>query len=469
MAEIIGRKSEQEVLRGLLESDESQFVALFGRRRVGKTFLIREFFRDIFAFHVTGAPNVSISEQLLIFSTALSRYGLKGDRRPQNWFEAFGMLSELLESLAGPSKKVIFIDEMPWMDSRRSRFVPALEHFWNSWAASRNDIILIACGSATSWMMKKILRNTGGLYNRVTMRMRLEPFTLSECEEYYTSKGMELSRYQILESYMILGGVPYYLSLMKPRLTLAQNIDNLFFAPSALLEGEYPILFEALFSNAGAHRKVIEALSSLKKGMTRSDLLAATKLSDGGSITRALEDLELCGFIRKYKGFSRKSRDVMYQLIDPFLLYHHTFITQNNDARFWEKYSISPGHAGWSGYAFELVCLLHVDKIKTCLGADYVVANVASWHSSSTKPGAQIDLVIDRSDGIVDLCEMKYLNDDYHMEATDSEGLRRKKTAFARETKTRKKLRLVLVTTYGLIRNKHSDQVQAVVTMDALF
>jgi len=469
---LIGREKEKEILTRLVASDKAEFIVLYGRRRIGKTYLIKEFFREKFTFYMTGAvgePKAGFREQLDNFSDALHRYGYVDKPQLKGWAEAFRCLRELIESRTGNEKKVLFIDEMPWLDTPRSKFIPALDYFWNSYASSRKDILLIACGSAASWMTEKILKNKGGLHNRVTMRMRLLPFTLSECEQFYAASDIAMNRYQMVESYMILGGIPYYLSLMNPRMSLAENIDSLFFSESPLLENEYAVLYHSLFKSADTHTKIVEALSTKAIGLTRNEIGKYAKLQNGGGLTRALSELELSGFIRKYSSFPRKERGAVYQLTDPYTLFHFNFIKGNNDPHFWQKYSITPGHAAWTGYAFEMVCLLHTEQIKERIGAKNVLANVWAWKSTRHKPGAQIDLVIERGDGIIDLCEMKYLNTEFSVDATYAKTLMRKRSVFLAETKTKKMLHTVLVTTYGLLRNKHSSEIQALVRMDDLF
>ena len=469
---MIGRKAEQELLVGLLDSNKAEFLAVYGRRRVGKTFLIKEFFHGHFAFYTTGVPHdegIGIADQLGNFALSLKEYGADIKAVPRTWAEAFVLLKELIEQNRSPGKKVIFIDEMPWLDTPRSKFLPALDFFWNSWASSRPDILLVACGSAAAWMDKKILKGRGGLHNRVTMRMQLKPFTLGECEEYYRHQDIVVSRRQAVENYMVFGGIPYYLSLLNPRLSPAENIDRLFFGEDALLKGEYYILLRSLFRHSENHERIIRTLSTVRKGLTRSEIVKRAKIADGGTLTDALSDLQLSGFIRKYTAFKKRERDTVFQLVDPYCLFYHTFIVRNDDSHFWQKYLISPSHNSWSGYAFELVCLLHSERIKNKTGAAFAIANIRSWRSEKSQPAAQIDMLIERSDGIIDICEMKYTTDDFSMSKADYDNLRNKCRAFAGETKTKKTLRLVLVTTYGLAPNECSEDIQIVVTMDDLF
>ncbi|MDY0267230.1 MAG: ATP-binding protein, partial [Methanimicrococcus sp.] len=347
------------------ESENSEFVAVFGRRRVGKTFLIRETFETEFAFYFTGSVNSNLKNQLQNFNAALNKYGTDFYSFETNWFKAFEQLSHLLEKLPNKNKKIIFLDEVPWMDTPRSGFLPALEYFWNGWASSRKDILLIVCGSATSWMTNNLLKNRGGLHNRVTQKMYVAPFTLKECELYFKEKNIAMSRYQIAESYMVLGGVPFYLSLLDKNLSLAQNIDQLCFSPHGILKDEFSNLYASLFKNSQNHIKIIEALSKKTKGMTQSELSDMTKISDGGGLVKILDELEQCGFIRKYHTFGQK-KGYLYQLIDFYTLFYYKFIKDNAyfDEIFWLNSIDSAQHRSWSGFAFEQVCISHTRQMK---------------------------------------------------------------------------------------------------------
>jgi hypothetical protein len=373
--------------------------------------------------------------------------------------------------LDGIEKKVIFIDEMPWLDTQKSGFLSAFEYFWNSFASSRPDILLIACGSATSWIAGKLFENTGGLFNRVTKRMFIKPFTLRECEDFFRDRGVVLNRYQIIESYMIFGGVPFYLDLFDKRYGLAQNVDMLCFGDEALLRSEYQSLLATLFNNYGNHDQIIRALSGKSIGMSREELLAATKLPNGGRFTKTLEELELCGFIRRYQHFSKKRKDAIYQITDAFTLFYHRFLEDytRNDSNFWSNSLAGGGHNAWSGYAFEQVCLAHESQIKHALGIAGVASNTAAWRSITVSQGAQIDLVIDRADQVINLCEMKYSLREYEITKAYHDRLEAKVRAFAEETRTTKALHTTFVTTYGVKHNKYWSAVQSEVTMQDLF
>lgn len=468
---IVGRTAEQEEIHKYLHSGKPEFVAVYGRRRVGKTFLIREYFNNKFAFYVTGLANERTQMQLRNFHAALLRHGKTTYPVPDTWFDAFEQLTHLLEHLPGKGRKVIFFDELPWMDTHKSGFITALEHFWNSWASARPEILLIVCGSATSWMVNKLIKNHGGLHNRVTHQMYLKPFTLRECEQYYRKNGIVMNRQQMVDNYMILGGIPYYLSLMEKGISQAQNIDKLCFAPKAVLRDEFSNLYASLFKHAGNHIRVVEALSLKKKGLTREEIIRQTKLPDGGGLTKILEELEWCDFIRKYNTFEKKNKCRLYQLTDHYTLFYFSFIKGNryNDEHFWTNFADNAKRRAWSGYAFEQVCLSHIHPVKQKLGITGVWTHIASWRSRNTDPGAQIDLLIDRNDGIINLCEIKYAHTPFAIDKKYDENLRNKKEAFIQETKTRKTIHLTLISTYGLKPNEYSGIIQSEVRMDDLF
>lgn len=477
--QLIGRKTELKALREYLNSDKSEFVAVYGRRRVGKTFLIRMAAGDNFSFFVTGAYKASKSEQLINFAIALQKYS--GSERlaiQKNWILAFYELSRYLETLP-EGKKIVFIDELPWMDTAKSGFIAALENFWNSWAVLRNDIKLIACGSATSWMINNLIRNRGGLHNRLTHHLVLEPFSLGECEEYFKAFGFSYGRKQIAECYMAMGGIPYYMSMMDKSKSLAQNIDDLFFSKNAPLKDEFNDLYRALFKNASPHIEVVTALSVKGKGLTRQEILNATDLTDNGAFSIVLDELEHCGFIRLYEPFGnvirpgekRQKSNTIYQLVDFYTLFYFNFIKNNRyqDEHFWTSSVNSPMHSAWSGLSFEMLCLIHLKQIKQALGISGVQTLACSWRSKEAKRGAQIDLLVDRKDETINICEMKYAKDVFEITKEYEEKLSNKVNAFSEETGTKKSLLLTMITTYGVKQNMYSGIVQSEIVLDDLF
>lgn len=470
---LVARKGEVSLLREAYEADESKLVAVYGRRRVGKTYLIRETFNRRFTFQHTGYANGTTKEELFVFQASLREAGLDGFESPLNWLEAFELLKDLIRS-STDERKVIFIDELSWMDTGHGDLMLALEGFWNGWASSRTDILLIICGSATSWMLNKVVHNKGGLYNRLSLQINLEPFTLAQCEEYATSMGIDMNRHQLLECYMIMGGIPFYWGFLKKGLSLAQNVDAIFFARNAPLKDESKYLYASLFKHPENHIAIISALGRRRPGMERRELLEATGMMNSGGFTKKLEELEACGFIRRYHRYGKRSRNSLYQLTDNFTLFHLKFMDpQPTDEHYWEHQLTAPQRNAWAGLAFERVCLQHVAQIKRALGISGVLTEVSSWSCEANENegihGSQVDLVIARRDQVIDLCETKYSIDEYVITKKVDEGLRRKASDFRRVTKTRSAVHTVIVTTYGVRHNAYWGNIQAEVTAADLF
>ncbi|MEN0003460.1 MAG: ATP-binding protein [Bacteroidota bacterium] len=469
MEHLIGRQKEIKRLEYYLHSPKSEFIAVYGRRRVGKTYLVREFFVNEFAFEVTGLNNAGKAAQLSHFYATLLQYGADPEAMepPKDWLMAFRQLTQLLESKGQDEKKVIFLDELPWLDTPRSNFLTGLELFWNSWASARRDVLLIVCGSAASWMIKNLLNNKGGLHNRVTGRMKLEPFTLAETEAFLNYKHIHFDRYQISLLYMVLGGIPYYLDQVQPGYSAMQIINMLCFMRGAPLRDEYENLYASLFNQAERHVAVVEVLSKKKKGLTRNEIAQLTGFSGGGGLTRILNELMESTFVRAYQPFGKKEKDKLFQLIDPYSLFYLNFIQTSSpdDEHFWLNSTNSPAFYAWSGYAFEMLCLHHIAQIKSALGISGVQTSVASWHHDT----AQIDLLIDRKDHVINICEMKFSIHPFQVDKKYADQLRNKLGVFTSATKTKKATFLTLITTQGLIQNKHSYLIQNTVTLHALF
>jgi AAA+ ATPase superfamily predicted ATPase len=468
---IIGREKEKKQLENLLKSKKPEFVVLFGRRRVGKTFLIREFYNDDFVFYHTGVANADRHTQLDYFARAIRKYGGANSESIRNWADAFEQLRDVLKSSKKTGKKIVFLDELPWLDTPKSGFVTALEYFWNSWASGRPEILLIVCGSATSWIINNIIKNHGGLHNRVTKRIMLPPFTLAESEEYLHYNDIELDRKSIAESYMIWGGIPYYMSFMERGLSLSQNVDRLCFASDAPLRNEFSELYASLFKHSENHIDVVRALSKKKKGLIRDEIIRYTEISSGGGLSKTLDELEQSGFIYRYNDFSGKTGRYLYQLVDFFTLFYLNYMDTNKriDEKFWSHFTDNASRKAWSGYAFEQLCLAHILQIKNKLGISGVLTNVSSWRSRLAEPGAQIDLVIDRNDSVINLCEIKYANAEFVIDKKYSENLRNKKEAFYKESKSRKTLHQTMITTFGVKYNTYSGAIQSEVVLDDLF
>lgn len=470
---LVGRKNEINQLKSIMASKEAEFVVVYGRRRVGKTFLVNTFFNDSYAFKLTGLAKKSKRDQLTNFTASLNRYGNgKKFTKPRTWYEAFDKLRELLEANHSKGKRVVFIDELPWIDTRGSNLIPALEHFWNDWAVTQNDMVLIVCGSATSWITCKILKNRGGLHNRVTQKLYIRPFTLAECKEYIHSRGLEMDDKEVAECYMIMGGIPYYLKSLRRGASLAQNVDEMFFAERGRLDDEFDALYNSLFEKSENYIKVVEALSTKNKGLTREEILQATKLEMNGHFSKLLQNLIDCDFIRCYKGFGNKARKGIYQLIDPFTLFYYKFIKKfgHSDKSFWQYQMGTRQHDTWAGLAFEQLCLNHHQQIEKALGISGIITQVYSWTTpSDAMEKAQIDLIIQRADKVINVCEMKFYEGKYTMKVKDYEDMERRIRIFRETRDIHKAIHPVLVTTYGLTHNKYSHLFQNVISLKDLF
>jgi AAA+ ATPase superfamily predicted ATPase len=471
MAQIIGRIEEQNLLTDYLESDKAEFLVIYGRRRVGKTFLIKEFFKNKFAFYMSGAENATKAQQLVNFTNAINKSRKTPYPPVTNWQSAFVQLRHLLENSTTKGRIVVFFDELPWLDSPKSGFLSAFEYFWNTYASANHKIFLVICGSATSWITNKIIKNRGGLHNRVTRQIFLEPFTLRETEEFLVKRNIIFDRHQIAECYMIMGGIPYYLEQMQKKWSMYQNVDSLFFSKKGILRHEFNKLYASLFKNSEKYIEIIEALSSKNKGLTREEIVKIAGISDGGTLTKILEELELCNFIRSYYGFGKQKRNKLYQLIDFYSLFYLNFIKNKptTDENYWTNIIDNAAHRAWSGYAFEQLCLMHTAQIRRKLGISGVTTYTSSWRSNDKELGAQIDLVIERNDRIINLCEMKYATDEFVITKSINDNLRKKRAAFMEETRTRKTVHITMITTYGVKHNEYWGHIQSEVTLDNLF
>lgn len=470
---LVGRREEIQSLNEAFQGKASEFIALFGRRRVGKTFLINEVYRDKILFSHTGIYGKTLSYQLQAFYESLLGQGFDEFDKPKNWMEAFRILKSVI-SKSTKKKKIIFLDELSWMDTPKSNFLTALEFFWNGWANARHDVILVICASSTSWMINKVIHNKGGLHNRLTRQLFISPFTLGECEELCNANHIAMNRYQMLMCYMIMGGIPYYWSLLKKGKSLDQNIDEIFFGEKAQLKSEYKYLYASLFKNPEQYMNIVEALGKHKTGMLRNELIDTLKVKNTGTISDQLEELEQCGFIRKYQEFDKKKKGSQYQLIDNFTLFYFKFIEKGqSNPHFWSEAAHRPATDSWAGLAFERVCLQHIEQIKNGLGIRGVITNVHSWRCPADPDnginGSQIDLLIVRKDQIIDLCEMKYSSKPYMLKKIDNESIENKKSDLYEVTHTKYAIHTVMITPEGLKRNSYSDNIQAVITAEDLF
>lgn len=473
MENLIGRAKEIERLNRALEEKEAQLIIVYGRRRVGKTYLINEYFHNSFTFRFTGSEQQTNKEQLKNFIFELNTVSSREYSIPHDWTEAFFSLREYIESFDNETRQVVFFDELPWMDKQRSGFLAAFEWFWNSWGATRKNLVFVVCGSATSWMVDKIEGNKGGLFNRQTCRLFLEPFDLHQTEEYLQFRNIHWSRYDIVQTYMIMGGIPFYLRLLDRKYSLNENIDHIFFAKRAELWNEFHHLYKTLFSNSDQYIKVVQALGKKRKGLTREEIISATHLAANGVLTKILSDLEKSGFIRINDMFGYKKREKIYQLSDYYTIFYFKYIKDNygKDEHFWSNTNDNPSRRTWESLTYEQICKDHIKQIKKKLGISGVMTEVSCWakQGDTEKDGAQIDMLIDRRDRVINVCEIKFSTGQYEIDKKTDENLKKKVAVFRDSTKTNKTLTVTMLTTYGIKRNIYSNYIGKEIIMDDLF
>lgn len=470
MSKIIGRKNEIEILNKAFKSSDSRLIAVYGRRRVGKTFLIREYFKSNIKFELTGINNGIYSDQLKNFAFTLRKTSSKHSNIsiPKDWLEAFNMLEMYLDSLKGKKKKVVFIDEFPWLATRKSRFLGAFENFWNSYASKRDDLVVVVCGSTASYIINKILKNKGGLHGRINHRIQLKPFSLNETKLFLKSRNINYTNYDILQLYMTIGGVAHYLDKIERGDGVSTNIDKLFFEEGGELVDEFENIYTSLFEDSDTHLKIVKALAKTRKGITRNDLLTKTKLKSNQHISKVLSELYDAGFVSKQEAFGKKRFDSLYRLSDEYSYFYLNFIERNRGKgnNTWRKLQQSNAFKIWSGFSFETICLKHITQIKKQLQIEAIITTNDSWFNEN----AQIDLLIDRADGHINVCELKFYNAPYTINADYVKKLRHKMDEFRKSSKSKKSFFLTMITTFGIHQNKYSNEiVDKELTLDALF
>ncbi len=476
---MVGRSREIQELNRLYDSGKAEFVAIYGRRRIGKTYLVDQLFKNRISFRHSGISPVDgeggggLVRQLDHFYLSLRLQGMKKGRKPSSWLEAFYLLEKHLQDRDDGTRQLVFIDELPWLDTPKSGFIPAFEAFWNTWGCHRDNLMVIVCGSANSWIVDKLINNHGGLYNRLTYEIKLFPFTLSECEEYLESMGIGYSRYDIVQCYMILGGVPYYYSFFRPDYSVAQNIDLLFFSRQAKLRDEYGRLFMSVFRNPEYMMRIASFLSGKRTGFTRGEILGALELKEGSVFMDAMKGLLAGDFIEKYVPFGESCKDVRYRLLDPFCLFCNRFLGEGREADegYWQRNLNSQVLNVWRGYAFEDVCFNHIPQIKKALEIGGVSSCQSGWihRGNKERQGSQIDLLIERDDHVVNMCEMKFYNKEFVVDKQYYSVMLERADSLVSVIPRTHSVRTTLITTFGLKKNEYSGVFSKVLTLDDLF
>jgi len=458
----------------MLNSREAELLAVYGRRRVGKTFLIRNVFEQQLVFEFSGMHHTTIDQQLQNFAIQLSKSSGAKLAKPEGWIEAFEMFTNYLTPIIKRKKKVIFIDEFPWIHTLRSGFLPAFENFWNVWASKQKNLVVVICGSAAAWMIQKVINNKGGLHNRVTKKMLLLPFTLGETELFLKERKVNLDRYQLIQLYMVMGGVPQYLKEVEVGESANQVINRIAFTKNGFLHNEFNNLFKSLFNDSINHTKIIKELGKKGAGLSRNEIIKDCSFSSGGGVTQLLEELTASGFITPFIPFGKNAKDSIYQLTDEFSYFYVKFIENQKfygDGT-WEKFSMGASWKIWSGFAFERICKKHLVQLKKEIGIENVHTEVSMWNYKGLKgaDGAQIDLIIDRSDHCINICEMKFSSAPFIINKAYSNELKNKLDLFRNKTNSRKTFFLTMISTFGVANNEYkTGLVQRDLTMDFLF
>jgi len=472
---VIGRQEEKIILEKALQSPEAEMVAVIGRRRVGKTYLIRSIYKNQIKFQMTGILKGTRKEQLQHFTDRMNFHfkPVLPFTLPKNWMAAFQMLTLYLDSQKFQEKIVLFFDELPWIATHKGGFLKAFGLFWNSWA-SEQSIVVVICGSAASWMIQKVVRNKGGLHNRITRRIQLQPFTLAETKAFFKSRSINLDHYHIIQLYMAMGGIPHYLKEVEKGQSAAHNIDRIFFSTNSLLREEFDSLYPALFENAELHIKVIKTLAAKWQGLTRKEILQQSKLPNGGTFTKVLEELKHSGFISPFYTFGKQITGIRYRLTDEYSLFYLKFIDNKRleEKGMWKKFSQTQTYKIWSGFAFENVCLKHIPPIKKALSIGGVYSETSTYRSQQKEelPGIQIDLLIDRNDYVINLFEIKFYNTPFILTKAYAKEVRTKMAIFKANTSTLKQLFVTFLTTFGIHPNEYSTGlIDQALTMDVLF
>lgn len=468
---LIGRNKEKQILENALLSSQSELIVVYGRRRVGKTFLIRETYKEHIRFEFAGMYKASAKEHLKLFKLTLDKYSSEKNKTPSNWLDAFQQLKNYCDKLTGKKKKVLFIDEFPWLDNNKSSFLKAFDNFWNSYATKRKDLVVVICGSAAAYMINKIIRNKGGLHNRLSDKIRVEPFNLSETKKLLQQNKIKLTNYDILQLYMAMGGVPHYLQKIIPGESATQAIDRLCFEKDGFLRNEFKDVFASLFEQIDNHEKIIRTLANVRKGITRKELLKKSALPSGGNISRTLNELIESGFIEQYTPY-QGNNNALYRLTDEYCHFYIKYIEKNKPSKngVWNKLHQQASFKSWADFTFETICLKHVEQIKEGLKIAGVYSTNGSWIEKQSENGAQIDILIDRDDNVINLCEAKFYNTRFTIDKKYAEELNNKLGVFINSTKTNKSVFLTIISTYGLKENEYSKQIiQNSLTLENLF
>lgn len=481
---LIARQEEQSELLDAYQSKQAEFIVLYGRRRIGKTFLIEELYgkQKGHYFQFTGIQKGTLKEQLDQFAKQIGHCFYQGAaiRVPATWLDALEILTKAIEPIPQNKKIVIFLDELPWMCTKKSRLLQAIDYYWNQHWKRDKRFKLVVCGSSASWIIKKILHHKGGLHNRNTRTLLLRPFTLQEAKKFFEQAHVKLSDEQLVQFYMLCGGVPYYLAQIKKGKSVAQMTDKLCFQQDGMLYQEFDKLFASLFDEAESYKELIYLIASKHEGIARTEIEKKSQYSSGGGLTDKLKELEEAGFIQSFLPLEHQARGIYYRIIDEYCYFYlkwilpikNTLVVKERDSKYWSNKMGTPAYYNWLGYAFETICYKHIHEIKKALDLT-VSTNIGVWRyipkKEDSDTGVQIDMLFDREDGIVSLCEIKYTKEPFSIDKAYAENLKNKMAVYKAKTHSKKQIQLVLISANGIKTNYYSEElISQVITLEQL-
>ena len=460
---IYGRDKQIQIFQELLNNKKPAFMAIYGRRRIGKTYLVTEFFKEQKCnfFHLTGVKKAKSSIQLENFKYALEATYKKSEAASfTNWNQAFVSLSKEIKK--SKKKTVLFFDEVPWLTGGKSDFLLALDHFWNHYLSSDPNVICIVCGSSASWIIKKIIKGRYGFHHRLTHKIHLHPFDLYETEGFLKLSGLDFGRQQIIELYFAIGGVAKYLTLLKPNLSVVENIQEIIFSKEGLLYDEFEDLYSAIFNKHENYVEIVKLLGQHHYGMTRDEIKKALGVSSGGSLTKWLEDLETADFITAISSYKKNRKEKIYLLTDEFSRFYLTWFAKGRRMpnEYWLQQKRTAKYKTWAGLAFEVLCVKHIDIIKSKLG----ITGIQTTESFYKNENCQIDLLIEREDRCINICEMKY---SISLDLNEvKKELNFKKESFNKATNNKKQLLATLITNDDIkLTGQQREVIQKVVVI----
>jgi hypothetical protein len=410
----VGRKNELRMLNDAYRSGKDELVVLYGRRRIGKSSLVKRFAEKKKAYYEFEAlEGETTPGQINHFLQQLKKQiddPILDSVRFANWEQVFTYLTEKVINRKSKVKKILFLDELPWMAAGRIRLVSLLKYYWDNHWKSKH-VMLILCGSVASFMVKKVL-HSNALYGRTTIEILLKGFSPEEAARLLSKKR---SREETLNYQLVFGGVPKYLEQINTSQSFNKNMNTLCFSPHGIMLKEVERIFYSQFREPRTYLKIINLL---KNGIfSLSEISSKTKIPSGGGLKQYLKNLERAEMIRSYIPFDRSgnSKFKKYTLADEFLVFFFKYmgpnlrvIKESSSRRLFETLTQN-SFDSWLGFAFERFCLKHAGLLALVMDfADDIL--LASPYFKKNDERFQIDLLYQRADRVITVCEIKHQN-----------------------------------------------------------